>query len=189
MLVECGFIRATDGEGREWSFTPSLGRIARLGTPREIVELFAALHTADDPTPTALYILAALCDQDEPADLIGYLDEDRRHVPGLMPAAEMLLIARHLMQHGCVGESKPDGQGRSAGAYAADFKASEFIAAARVHLGLSSADAEALSMTELHQMLAMKFPDREGDGTRHRDVPTRAEYDAAMARLKERRGG
>jgi hypothetical protein len=50
-----------------------------------------------------------------------------------------------------------------------------------VHLGLSSADAEGLSMTEFQSMLAMKFPDLAGKQAGAH--PTREEYDAAMTHL------
>ena len=50
----------------------------------------------------------------------------------------------------------------------------------------ASADAEALSMTEFQQMFEMKFPDA---GKPKRDVPTRAEYDAQMAAIMEKRRG
>ena len=66
----------------------------------------------------------------------------------------------------------------------------EFIALARAHLGMSYADAAALSMTELQQLMRVKFPPEKGKGGA-KNVPTRAEYDAAMQRLKatrEKRG-
>jgi hypothetical protein len=53
------------------------------------------------------------------------------------------------------------------------------VAAARVHLGLSTADASGLSMTEFQTLFEMKFPDAGRKG--RRDVPTRAEYEATMA--------
>lgn len=201
MLVECGFVRAADSEGREWSFTPSLGRIAALADPREIVAIFGRLlgHApataaglpAPDPAVDAAAVLAALCDQEDATPLIGHVEQapDGRglqHVPGAMPRAELLIIARHLMQHGIAGESKPGKAGASEGRYSDRFNAAEFITAARVHLGLSGEEAEALSMTELQRMLAMKFPDAAAE--RQRNVPTREEYDALMARLKQRKG-
>lgn len=183
MLVECGFVRAQAEDGTEYTFRPSLGRIAALGTPQQIVALYAGLH-GERAASEARYILAALCDQDDATPLIGWLDERLGDHPGLMPPAEQIIIARHLMQHGIVGTARPGGAGPDGGRYSERFEASEYISAARVHLGLSSADAEALSMTELQQMLAMKFPDA---GQRRRDVPTREEYEAQMAAIMEAR--
>jgi hypothetical protein len=143
-----------------------------------------------------MYVLAALCDQPDPFDLIGYVGvrengRDLERVPGLMPAAEMVVMAQHLMHHGIVGKAKPGGQGTQHGKYSDRFDASEFVSLGRAHLGLSSADAEALSMTELQQMLAMKFPEQQTDdnGEPVRNVPTRKEYEAQMRQIMERRNG
>ncbi len=193
MLVECGHVQAQTSDGSEWSFTPSLERIAGLGTPREIVALYADLHGPRAPQ-CAAYVLACLCDQEDPSKLIGWHEADPdakpdkprlRWVQGLMPEAEQVVIARHLMQHGIVGKAKPGGEAKSqAGQFAAEFDASEYVLAARAHLGLSAADAGALSMTELQRLLEMKFPDA---AKRERDVPTREEYDAAMRAFEESR--
>lgn len=188
MLVECGFVRAQAGDGMEWTFTPALGRIATLGQPRQIVELYADLHDPERAPEAARYVLASLCDEDDATPLIGWLDEALRPHPGAMPEAEQIIIARHLMQHGISGKARPGGRESAGGRYAEAFDAAEFIGLARVHLGMSSADAEALSMTELQGLLAIKFP----EANKARDVPTREEYREAMAAIKkarERRDG
>jgi hypothetical protein len=183
MLVECGYAKATTSEGVEFTFTPSLGRIAALGTPQEIVKLYAGLH-GPSAAKDAVYILASLCEQDDPTPLVGWIDEDGAH-PGLMPESEQIIIARHLMQHGIAGKARPDSK-KGDGKYSDKFEAAEYIAAARVHLGLSSADAEALSMTEFQTMFEMKFPSKV-DGKR--DVPTREEYEASLKAIEGRRNG
>lgn len=182
MLVVCGYVRVTTGDGEEFTFLPSFGRIASLGKPHEIVKLYADLH-GRAAVETAQYVLACLCEQDDPLPLLGWLDEELKPHAGLMPPAEQVLIARHLMQHGIVGKARPGEKGD--GKFSDRFDASEFVAAARVHLGLSSADAEALSMTEFQTLLEMKFPDQN----RARDVPSREEYQAAMKAFKERSRG
>lgn len=189
MLPECGFVRAITSGGEEFTFTPSLGRIAGLGTPHEIVALYAALH-GPDAAQDAAYVLAGLCDQEDASALIGWRDEDGWH-DGQMAPAERVIIARHLMQHGICGKARPsaDDAGK-AGQYSDRFDAAEYVMAARAHFGMSAADAEALSMTEFHTLLAMKYPDSDAaKGVRRRDVPTREQYEAAMARVKERKGG
>jgi hypothetical protein len=178
VLVECGFVRAQTAEGVEFTFTPSLGRIAALGSPPEIVGLYADLH-GPRAQASATYIMAILCDQDDPTPLIGWHDEALNLHAGAMPPVERVIIAKHLMQHGIIGKARPETKGD--GEFSDSFHAAEYIAAARVHLGLSSADAEALSMTEFQTMLEMKFP----AASDRRDIPTADEYDAAMARLKE----
>lgn len=184
MLVEAGFTRATV-DGAEWTFTPSLGRIASLGSPHEIVALYAGLH-GPKAAQEAAYVLACLCDQEDASALIGWRDDSGQWRPGAMPTAEQILIARHLMQHGIVGKARPEKGAPAQGSYADKFDAAEYIAAARVHLGLSSADAEALSMTEFQTMFEMKFPNA---GPKKVDVPSREQYEAAKRKLKERRGG
>jgi hypothetical protein len=189
VLVECGFVRVTTGEGQEWTFRPSLGRVASLGSPEEIVTLYGALH-GPRAAQAARYVLACLCDQDDPSPLIGCDVIDLadpgappRADPGVMPAAEQIVLALHLMHHGMVGKARPGAPTpAAAGQYSSRFDAAEYVSAARVHLGLSSADAEALSMTEFQQMLEMKFP--ELAKVKAKDVPTRDEYEAAMRRLK-----
>lgn len=182
MLIECGFVRAVAPDGAEFTFTPSLARIATLGNPHEIVGLYAALH-GPHAEREAAYILACLCDQDDPTPLIGWIDSDGLRHPGTMPASEQVVIACHLMHHGIVGKAKP---GKGGGQYSDRFDAAEYIAAARVHLGLSSADAEALSMTEFQTMLAMKYPESQ-----EKQIPSRDEYRKAMqaAMMKEQRNG
>ncbi len=184
MLVEAGFVRALVGEV-EYTFRPSLGRIASLGTPHEIVALYAGLH-GPKAAQEAAYVLACLCDQEDASALIGWRDEAGEWCPGAMPPTEQILIARHLMQHGIVGKARPEKGAKAEGSYSDKFDAAEYIAAARVHLGLSSADAEALSMTEFQTMFEMKFPNA---GPKKVDVPTREQYEAGMRKLKERRGG
>lgn len=184
MLVECGFVRATTSDGVVITFTPSLGRIAQLGTPHEIVALFAALH-GPNAAQDAAYVLAGLCDQEDGSALIGWHDEAGAWHDGEMTPAERVIIARHLMQHGISGVAKPSASAGQGGQFRDSFDAAEYVAAARVHFGLSSADAEALSMTEFQRMLAMKFPDSAaGKDARRRDVPTREQYEAAIARLE-----
>lgn len=182
MLIECGFVRAVAPDGSEYTFTPSLARIATLGNPHEIVGLYAALH-GPHAEREAAYILACLCDQDDPTPLIGWIDGDGLRHPGTMPASEQVILARHLMHHGIIGKAKP---GKGGGQYSDRFDAAEYIAAARVHLGLSSADAEALSMTEFQTMLGMKYPEAQ-----EKQIPSRDEYRKAMqaAMMKEQRNG
>lgn len=182
MLIECGFVRAVAPDGSEYTFTPSLASIASLGDPHSIVRLYADLY-GQQAEREAGYVLACLCDQDDPTPLIGWIDRDGLRNPGTMPAAEQVILARHLMHHGIVGKAKPS---KGGGQYSDRFDAAEYIAAARVHLGLSSADAEALSMTEFQMMLAMKYPESQ-----EKQIPSRDEYRKAMqaATMKEKRNG
>jgi len=174
MLVECGYVRATASDGSEYTFAPSFSRIASLGSPQEIVSLYAGLH-GSRAAQDAAYVLACLCEQDDVTPLIGWHDDQGDHA-GLMPVSEQIIMARHLMQHGIVGKAKP---GKGDGKFSDSFNAAEYIAAACVHLGLSRADAEALSMTEFQTMFEMKFPESKA-----KEVPSRDAYKAFMDKIK-----
>ena len=175
MLVECGFVRAVASDGTEYTFTPSFDRIAGLGSPQEIVRLYAGLH-GPRAAQEASYVLACLCNQVDFAPLVGWLEGGEWHA-GLMPAGEQITIARHLMQHGIIGKARP---GKGDGKYSDSFNAHEYIAAACVHLGLSRADAEGLSMTEFQTMLEMKFPESKA-----KEIPSRDAYRAFMGKIKK----
>ena len=178
MLVECGYVRATASDGTEYTFCPSFSRIASLGSPKEVVSLYAGLH-GPRAAQDASYVLACLCEQEDATPLVGWHDGKLYHL-GLMPFDEQIIMARHLMQHGIIGKAKPD---KGDGKFSDSFNAGEYIAAACVHLGLSRADAEQLSMTEFQTMFEMKFPEQN----KQRDVPSREEYQASMQAIKDRR--
>lgn len=172
MLVECGFVRAVASDGAEFTFRPALSRIASLGTPQEIVSLYAGLH-GPRAAQDAAYVLACLCDQDDVTPLVGGVDDG--DLPREMTIGQRIIIARRLMHHGIIGKANPS---KGDGKYSDSFNAHEYIAAACVHLGLSRADAESLSMTEFHTMFEMKFPDSKA-----REVPSRDAYTAFMDKL------
>lgn len=186
MLPECGFTRAATPDGAEFTFAPSFVRIASLGHPHEIVSIYADLFGVR-AAEAARYVLTCLCEQDDVIPLVGgiELDPDEREAPlvhaGAMPEGEQILIAQHLMRHGIAGRSTPGGGG--GGEYSATFDVAEYVSIARVHLGLSSADAEALSMSEFHDLMRLKFPDPK------QEVPDADEYEATMAMIKGGRGG
>jgi hypothetical protein len=175
MLIECGYVRAVAADGTEYTFRPSFARIAALGSPQEIVGLYAGLH-GPRAAADAAFILATLCEQEDPTPLIGWTDGEEVHHQGLMPEQEQIVLALHLMKHGTIGTAKPTQ--KSSGGYSDSFKAAEYIAAACVHLGLSRSDAEQLSMTEFQTMFEMKFPD-----SKPKEVPSREAYKAFMEKV------
>jgi hypothetical protein len=185
VLVEHGFTCATLPDGTEYSFTPSLGRVAALGSPREIVELYAELHGSRAPA-IASQVLAGFCDQEDATALIGWLGLPAtgaaRWHPGVMPEAEQVIIARHLMQHAIAGKARPGTPTEKRGEYATEFHVAEHIAAARVHLGLSAEEALACSMSELQQLVETKFPDPKA--AKGKSLPTREQYESGMARMR-----
>ncbi|WP_120967899.1 DUF6246 family protein [Comamonas sp. lk] len=175
MLIEHGFSRVVTASGLEFTFTPSFARIAQLGRPGEIVDAFRGLF-GRQAALNARYVLAVLCDQDDATALLGWCDEDGEHL-GSMPVLEQISLAAHLMRHGLVGTGGSKEQGARP---VTEFNVAEYVAAARVHLGMSAADAEALSMSDFQTLFEMKYPDAK---KKKRDVPTREEYRAAMTAM------
>ena len=184
MLAEHGLSRAAMPDGREFTFRPTFGRIAALGRPGQIVEIFRGL-LGPRALLDARYVLATLCDQEDVTPLIGWLDLDEGWRPGAMPSSEQICLAAHLLRHGIVGTASGDSRGGPNVKPAAEFLVGEYVAAARVHLGMSANDAEELSMSEFQALFEMKFPDPK---KKKRDVPTREEYRAAMAAMSREEG-
>lgn len=189
MLVECGLLRVELSDGRSVTFRPSLGRIAALASPMGRVEIFVRLHGASS-VPAACEVLSGLCDPgdlEHLPDLIGGPEATQTGITwvgGQMPDAERVILAQHLLLHGMVGKARPGSNEKGAqGSYSEAFEAGEYIAAARVHLGMSREEAEALSMTELQQLLETKFPDQKKAGAQ--DIPSRGEYEAGMRAFEE----
>lgn len=172
MLVSCGLTKATLDDGREWTFRPSFDRIAQLGHPPEIVELFAELHHPGKAPAAARFVLLTLCDT-EAHDLTGY-HQDAAFVPGAMPERDSIILAQHLMRHGICG------RGTGGGKYSPEFHAHEYVAAAVVHFGMSQAEAEQLSMSQFQDLFAAKYPDQV-----KKAPPSKDEYKEFMARMAE----
>lgn len=178
MLVESGLTRATMADGREFTFRPSFSRLARIGTPAGIVKAYVDLY-GPNAVEEAIHILACLCDEDDVTPLVGWLDGDGQRHEVAMPTVHQVILARHLMRHGIVGKAQPEKQ--TDGQYSAVFNAHEYVASARVHLGLSGAEAEELSMTEFQTLFEMKYPQK---GKQARNLPSREDYASFMAKFK-----
>lgn len=129
---------------------------------------------------TAVYaatrVLTACCD-DDITPLVGELRPGRSgrwafvYRKGAMPVGDMILIAQSLIQHGVIGKAKVRQlQRHETGQANKEFKAFDYISAARNHFGMSRAEAELLTMTEFQLLLAAKYPDQKGF--------TKDEYDA-----------
>lgn len=121
---------------------------------------------------TCMHVLQACC-EDDLTTMIGEWKGWRHCVvyrPGLMPKSDIIVVAQHLMQHGVVGKAKVRQlQRHESGGRTTEFKAFDYISAARSHFGMSRAEASQLTMTEFQMLLAAKYPDQKGF--------TREEYD------------
>jgi hypothetical protein len=181
LLPELGHVQAVTEAGAEFVFVPALSSMAAIGSPKEIVQTFAELHSADARRAmlSARVVIHSCCVEgaDSLCDLVGWLDPSGDH-PGAMPAYEVIGLAIHLMKHGIIGKASP---GEGDGQYCDSFDAVEYISMAVVHLGMSRAEASQLTMTELHYMLEAKFPKNKSKDFN----PSAEEYEAAMREADE----
>lgn len=134
-------------------------------------------------------VLTACCD-DDIGELVGWMKPGKSRKrgfmwrPGTMPAPEMIIVAQNLMMHGIIGKAKVRKlQRHETSDTTNEFRASEYIVAARNHFGISKEEAWQLTMTEFQLMLIAKYPEQKGY--------TREEYDNAaddyFARRRRRR--
>lgn len=121
----------------------------------------------------AMHVLQACCDEDL-YPMIGEWKGWKHCVvyrPGKMPKNDIIVLAQHLMQHGVVGKARVRQlQRHETGARTNEFKAFDYISAARSHFEMNRAEASQLTMTEFQMLLAAKYPDQKGF--------TREEYDS-----------
>lgn len=133
-------------------------------------------------------VLTACCD-DDISDLVGWMKPGKSRKrsfvwrPGSMPPESMVIVAQSLMMHGIIGKAKIRKlQRHESSDTTSEFRASDYIIAARNHFGISKEEAGQLTMTEFQLMLIAKYPEQKGY--------TREEYDHAaddyFARRKRR---
>lgn len=106
-----------------------------------------------------------------------------RYVPGLLPMADIVALAKSLIRHGVLGDAEPvKGEQPRKGDFLSEFKAADYAAIAIAHLGRTEAEAWAMTMTSFIAVMRSKFPPQENE--KAAPVPhTVEEYDAAMANL------
>ena len=133
-------------------------------------------------------VLTACCD-DDISDLVGWMKPGKSRKrsfvwrPGSMPPESMVIVAQSLMMHGIIGKAKIRKlQRHESSDTTSEFRASDYIIAARNHFGISKEEAGQLTMTEFQLMLIAKYPEQKGY--------TREEYNNAaddyFARRKRR---
>lgn len=139
-------------------------------------------RAAEKLLSTCMQVLQACCDEDL-TSMIGEWKGWRHCVvyrPGKMPKNDIIVLAQHLMQHGIVGKAKVRQlQRHETGERTTEFKAFDYISAARSHFGMNRAEASQLTMTEFILLLNAKYPNQKGF--------TRDEYDQITNDYLERR--
>lgn len=183
----------------DYVFIPSFENLSRLGDPVEIIaaysvllsnEAYEAMQRFKEPNDyviqyvldkqllqlqTAKRVLKCCCN-DDITDLIGGPKKKK----GLIPEQTIYLLAKSMLDYGVAGRAKVRVSQRNENtSYSSEFKITDYINNARVHLGLSLDEAKKLTMTEYILLMSNKFPDKDGI--------TRDEYDQAMANYEKRR--
>lgn len=164
-----------------YKLRPSLYAISQLGTPEEIVEIYARVMGASPPLADALHVIFC-CAEDDVSHIFGHFDEDRKFVPGRAPAEHAIHIARALLRHGVTSALPPQGEPKDED-YTPRFVAREHVAVAMAHLGASSRDAWQMTMTELVGAMRAKFPplpEIDAKGKPRPPKMTKDEYEATM---------
>lgn len=112
-------------------------------------------------------VLTACCEDDIGA-LVGWMRPGKGRKrgfvwrPGSMPPESMVIVAQNLMMHGIVGKAKiRQLQRYESNETTSEFRAADYIMAARNHFGISREEAENLTMTEFAMMLNAKYPNQK----------------------------
>lgn len=164
---------------------PSLGAMARLGTPKEIVDTFISVMAPPEPQEgsseqlnDALAVLF-VCSDEDLSDVFGYWSETG-YVPGSADRSHIVPLARCLLKHGVVGALPPlPRKASEEPKYVKEFDARAHVSLAMAHLGLSERDAWNMTMTALVGALRAKFPQSQSHEPGAK-APTKEEHDATM---------
>lgn len=130
-----------------------------------------------DTIYAGMIVMQACCDDDISA-LVGELRPSKKGKrafvfrQGKIPASDIIVLGQSLITHGIIGKAKVRKlQRHDSNSYVNEFKAFEYISAARNHFNMPRAEAEQLTMTDFQLLLAAKYPEQKGY--------TREEYDNA----------
>lgn len=180
ILTDIGEVGIETG-GKLYKLRPSLYAMTQIGDPGEIVAVFASVMSS--PSLADVLAVCNACCEDDVSGLFGHVVPARagrglRYAPGKVPIPKMVHIARSLLRHGVTGalEPLPRKPGDDPG-FVKEFDARAHVALAMAHLGATSDQAWAMTMTELVGALRAKFPPVESP----KKTPTIEEHDATMA--------
>lgn len=184
ILTSIGEIGITQ-DGQRYILRPSLFCMTQLGDPEEIVRVYASVMH-DQPHPAQFFDALAViyaCSDDDLSHVYGYVDESGEYVKGLAPESDVLPLARCLLKHGIIGDYDPLPQPEhEPKQYVSSFNARDHVALAIAHLGMSSKEAWAITMTELVGALRAKFPQAEIEAKKNAErYPDQASLAELMA--------
>ncbi|AZV93591.1 glycoprotein [Bordetella sp. J329] len=184
ILTEIGEIGITAG-GRHYKLRPSLYAMTQIGEPAEIVRVYASVMSEAphrDQFGDALSVIFA-CAEDDLSGLFGAYqaaEPGMGYVPGSAPPEHVIPLAQGLLRHGVTGALPPlPRKADEEPEFVQEFDARSHVSLAIAHLGMSSAEAWQMTMTELVGALRAKFPPSEG-GSPGAKAPSKEQMEATM---------
>lgn len=176
--------------GRDIEFRPTFFRVAQLGSPKEILELFEVVQRSNDDGFIAAYrILYTFADEnDELDDAIGYFEPTMegerfklKYVEGKCPVQDLHVIGCKLLTDALIGRpTKREKEKASDSKKADEFDPAEFVAMGDAHIG--GRDWWNRTRIELDKAIKSKYPPKPED-----EKPTRAEQENLFAELDRRK--
>ncbi|MCO7643270.1 DUF6246 family protein [Pseudomonas sp. S 311-6] len=182
ILTEIGEIGITAGN-QHYKLRPSLYAMTQIGDPQEIVRVYASVMSEvphKDQFDDALVVVFA-CAEDDLSGLFGARQGDgMKYVPGAAPPEHVIPLAQCLLKHGIVGALPPlPRKADEEPEFVKEFDARAHVSLAIAHLGMSSAEAWQMTMTELVGALRAKFPQAQSNSPGAK-APTKEEAEATM---------
>lgn len=177
---------------------PSLLAMSRLGTPAQIVNTLTVVFgeglnchpgarklAHKQQLRAALEVWQACAPEDvDLDDITGHFSVRGGWVMGRSDPADVIVVAQALLRHGVCGDPDPRKEDDAAprdSEYSPEFDCRKNAAMAMGHLGLSEAEAWAMTMTGLRLAMEAKYPKAETAAEQSaRRAPSETEYDATM---------
>lgn len=192
--------------GHTYQLYPTLKNIEKIGDGKKLMELFNLIHGIGHEkhvgsdwftvhqVAQARNVIKACCEEDIDRILLrAKLVKDKIRPsfrPGGIDNPEVqIILASHLLRHGVAGvklnnedEEESSGDGEEVNSDSVDIYRA--LDCARVHLGRTDKEAWDMTMTEIVQMMEMKFPKPKEDPKKQKP-PTNKEYDETMSWFEE----
>tara|TARA_R100000951_G_C2639886_1_gene180579 strand:- start:212 stop:787 length:576 start_codon:yes stop_codon:yes gene_type:complete len=185
MLTAYGHVKIEWGE-KIFNLSPSFVNIAKLGSPKEIIDTFKDFIASSNlivKFSIALNVLECCSDKEIPRALTGGVKFSERQQKFLVAnpehgqamVSDVITLAEHCLIHGVCGKVETKGKGDAI----KEFDAYSYMELARIHLNLSLDDAAQMTMTEFLRLMAAKFPPEKNE-----DEPTFEEEAELLAWFK-----
>ncbi|MFT8276602.1 DUF6246 family protein [Kerstersia gyiorum] len=181
ILAEIGEIGVHAG-GQVHVLCPSLYAMSKLGSPNEIVSLYAEVMSDQPTMGGALTVIFACCDEDLSEIFGAWIERDGKwaYERGQAEPAEVIVLARALLTDGITGALPPlPRKADEEPEYVQEFDTRAHVALAVAHLGIPERDAWQMTMTSLVAALRAKFPPQASDAPGSR-APSKEQMEATM---------